>query len=125
MTSRDDGADMRIELTNGTDADLSGLRVQVCAMLKGAVGFNWQQPLETIIEGPTIAIRGMDQREQPTNRWIVTQWTPNQRVWTNPPVPCIHSDPIFPDCAPGETVTISGTLRFYEGDDIRKIMSAR
>ncbi len=96
VTSRDDGADMRIELTNGTDARLSGLRVQVCAMLKGAVGFNWQQPLETIIEGPTIAIRGMDQREQPTNRWIVTQWTPNQRVWTNPRCPASTPIPFFP-----------------------------
>lgn len=125
VTSRDDGADMRIELTNGTAAMLTGLRVQVCTMLKGAVGFNWQQPLESIVDGPTIAIRGLDDRDQPSNRWIVTYWTPNQRVWTNPPVPCIHSDPIFPDCAPGATVTVSGTLRFYEGDDVRKIMIAR
>ncbi len=60
VTGRDDGADMRIELTNGTPAKLTGLRVQVCTMLKGAVGFNGQQPLESIVDGPSIAIRGLD-----------------------------------------------------------------
>ena len=118
VTRRDDGVDMRIDLTNGTQAQLTGLRVQVCTLLKGAVGFNLQQPLESIVEGPYIAVRGVDNREQPTNRWIVTHWIPNQRVWTNPPVPCIHSDPLFPDCAPGETVTVSGSLRFYEGENV-------
>lgn len=122
VTSRLDGADMRIELTNGTNAMLTGLRVQVCTMLKGAAGFNLQQPPESIVEGPCIAIRGLDNREQPTQRWILTKWTPNHRVWTNPPVPCIHSDPVFPDCGPGNTVSISGWLRFYEGDDVQKLM---
>jgi len=124
VTRRDDGVDMQIELTNGTQAPLTGLRVQVCTMLKGAVGFNLQQPLESIVEGPYVAVRGVDENEQPTNRWIVTQWTPNQRVWTNPPVPCIHSDPIFPDCAPGKTVTVSGSLRFYVGDNVRETIKS-
>lgn len=119
ITRRVDGVDMQIELTNGTQEPLTGLRVQVCTMLKGAVGFNLQQPLESIVEGPYVAVRGVDEKEQLTNRWIVTQWTLNQRVWTNPPVPCIHSDPIFPDCAPGKTVTVSGSLRFYEGNNVR------
>ena len=104
-----DGVDMSIDLTNGTDQLLTGLRVQVCTMLKGAVGFNQQEPLHSSIEGSKIAIRAFD-----SDRWIETQWTPNQRVWTNPPVPCIHSDPIFPDCPPGKTVAVKGTLRFYE-----------
>ena len=120
VTHRDDGVDMQIELTNGTQAPLTGLRVQVCTMLKGAFGFNLQQPLESIVEGPYVAIRGVDENEQPTNRWIVTHWTPNQRVWTNPPVPCIHSDPIFPDCTPGKTVTVTGSLRFYVGKNVRE-----
>ncbi len=117
---RVDGVDMQIELTNGTNDPLTGLRVQVCTMLKGAVGFNLQQPLESIVEGPYVAVRGLDGKEQPTDRWIVTHWTPNQRVWTNPPVPCIHSDPAFPDCAPAQTVTVSGSLRFYEGKNVRE-----
>jgi hypothetical protein len=37
-------------------------------------------------------------------------------------VPCIHADPMFPDCPPGETVTVSGYLRFYEGTDVRSVM---
>jgi hypothetical protein len=123
VTRRKDGVDMQIELTNGTQAPLTGLRVQVCTMLKGAVGFNLQQPLESIVAGPYIAIRGVDERDQPTNRWIVTHWTPNQRVWTNPPVPCIHSDPIFPDCAPGETVKVSGSLRFFEGENVAELFN--
>ncbi len=123
ITPRDDGVDMRIELTNGTQDTLTGLRVQVCTMLKGAVGFNLQQSLETIAEGPYVAVRGVDAKEQLTNRWIVTQWMPNQRVWTNPPVPCIHSDPIFPDCEPGKTVLVSGSLRFYEGNNVREVFA--
>ncbi len=113
---RQDGVDMKIQLTNGTTQPLTGLRVQVCTMLKGAVGFNLQEPLESIVEEPYVAIRGADSK-----RWIVTQWKPNNRVWTNPPVPCIHSDPIFPDCPVGETVSVSGNLRFYEGDDVRSL----
>ena len=125
VTRRDDGVDMQIELTNGTKEPLTGLRVQVCTMLKGAVGFNLQQPLESIVEGPFVAVRGADEKEQPTDRWLVTHWTPNQRVWTNPPVPCIHSDPIFPDCAPGQTVKVSGSLQFYEGKNVREAFTAR
>jgi hypothetical protein len=123
-TRRDDGVDMQIKLTNGTKDPLTGLRVQVCTMLKGAVGFNLQQPLESIVEGPYVAVRGVDEKDRPTDRWIVTQWTPNQRVWTNPPVPCIHSDPIFSDCQPGQTVTVTGSLRFYEGKNVREAFSS-
>lgn len=108
------GVAMKVELTNGTEQPLTGLRVQVCTMLKAAVGFNSQEPLETVIVGSTIAVKAAEH-----DRWIITQFTPNQRVWTNPPVPCIHSDPIFPDCMPRETVSVVGWLKFYEGPDVR------
>ncbi len=104
-----DGVDMSIHLTNGTSQLLSGLRVQICTMLKATEGFNQQQPLRSEITGPKVTVG-----DESGKRWIETQWTPSHRVWTNPPVPCIHSDPIFPDCPPGETVTISGTLRFKQ-----------
>jgi hypothetical protein len=110
VTGTRDGAEMELRLHNGTPQPLSGLRVQVCTMLSAAIGFNAQEPLETIVQPPWVAIRARG-----TNRWIITGWTPNHRVWTNPPVPCIHSDPVFPDCAPGQTVTVRGQLRFYEG----------
>lgn len=113
-TGDGDAALMKLTLTNGTDQQLTGLRVQVCVMLKGAVGFNVQEKLESISAPPWVAIRSEN-----SDRWIITAWQPNHRVWTNPPVPCIHSDPIFPDCAPGQTVTVSGGIWFYQGDDIR------
>ena len=110
----DDGSiAMQISLTNGTEAPLSGLRVQVCTMLSAAEGFQHQQPLEQRLAGSLIAVKAIGR-----NRWIVTGWEPLHRVWDNPPVPCIHADPIFPDCPPGATVDVHGKLWFYEGDDI-------
>ena len=113
VAKEDSGARMKISLTNRTENLLTGMRVQVCAMLSAAVGFDRQQPLETIERESMIAIRSST-----GNRWILTDWRPNHRVWSNPPVPCIHSDPKFPDCPPGETVRLRGWLSFYEGKDI-------
>ncbi len=110
----DDSVAMEMHLTNGTNEPLTGLRSQVCVMLKGLIGFNSQRRREQLIDGPLVAVKA-DQH----NRWIITAWQPHKRAWTNPPVPCMHSDPIFPDCGPGETVTVSGKLWFYEGDEIK------
>lgn len=110
--------EMTLRLTNGTSEKLTGLRVQVCTMLKGALGFNAQQPLKSITQSPLIAIQSVESPK----RWIVTAWTPCQRVWSNPPVPCVHSDPQFPDCAPGQTVEVTGGLWFYEGDEIESFL---
>ena len=120
VTKTPSGVEMTIDLTNGTLEKLTGLRVQVCTMLKVAVGFQSQEPLESIIHDSLIAVRARG-----TDRWIITRWEPNQRVWQNPPVPCIHSDPIFPDCKPGETVSVSGSLRFYEGSDVRSEIATK
>lgn len=117
VTPQDNGAAMTLTLTNGTPHPLTGLRVQVCTMLSAADGFTSQMNLPKIVEEPFIAVRS-----ETGNRWIITAWTPNNRVWSNPPVPCIHSDPIFPDCPPGETVAVTGGLWFYEGDGIRDVL---
>lgn len=119
VVRRDDGVDMKIDLTNGTSEPLTGLRVQVCTMLKGAVGFNAQEPLVSRIDGSVIAVRAAE-----ADRWIITSWHPLHRVWQNPPVPCIHADPVFPDCEPGKTVSVSGKLRFYEGTNVKEAMEA-
>ena len=119
-TPGDDGSiAMQITLTNTTAAALSGLRVQVCTMLSAAEGFHHQQRLEKREAPPFIAVKSVDH-----DRWIVTGWEPLNRVWDNPPVPCIHADPIFPDCAPGETVEVQGKLWFYEGDDINGFLAS-
>ena len=85
--------------------------------VKGLVGFNVQEELTKVIRPPFVAIRAEPSPKQKP-RWLITAWQPNHRVWTNPPVPCVHSDPIFPDCEPGETVAVRGELRFYEGGEI-------
>lgn len=104
---------MEMWLRNGTDQPLTGLRSQVCVMLKGLVGFNSQRRLQDKANGPFIAIKA-----DRGDRWLITAWEPLQRAWANPPVPCVHSDPIFPDCAPGATVRVRGGLWFYEGTEI-------
>ena len=107
--------DVRMELwlKNGSSQPLSRMRAQVCVMLKGAIGFNSQSNSNKLIREPYVAVRS-----ESGTRWIITAWDPCQRAWANPPVPCLHSDPLLPDCAPGETVTAQGRLWFYEGQDI-------
>ena len=100
-------------LTNGTDRPLSDLRVQDCVLLKGAKGFNAQTDDNKLVRKPYVACRSTDGR-----RWIISAWEPCQRAWSNPPCPCLHSDPQFPDCAPGQTVRVRGLLSFHEGDNI-------
>ena len=108
------GVRMQIDLTNGTSERLTGLRVQVCTMLKGLVGFQTQRRRKQVLEGPFIAVQS-----DFDDRWLITAWTPLNRCWANPPVPCIHSDPVFPDCDPGATVSVSGGMWFYEGVEIQ------
>ncbi len=108
---------MSMWLTNGTSAPLTGLRAQVCTMLKGMPGFNSQTSAQVHLQSPFIALR-----HENLARWVVVGWTPNQREWNNPPVPCIHSDPIFPNCDPGRTVRVAGALWFYEGEQIERFI---
>jgi hypothetical protein len=100
-------------LTNGTQETLRGLAVQNCVMLKGAAGFNSLSNDNKILRDPYVACRN-----SAGNRWIITAWENCARPWGNAPCPCMHSDPQFPDCAPGETQRLNGWLSFYEGTDI-------
>jgi hypothetical protein len=104
---------MELWLKNGSKETLRDLRVQNCVMLKGAAGFNQQTNANKIFQPPYVAV-GSPER----TRWIITAWEPLHRAWANPPVPCLHSDPKFPDCAPGETQRVRGWLWFYEGTAI-------
>ena len=109
-----DGVRMELRLTNGTKETLRDLRVQNCVMLKGMRGFAAQTNENKVFTAPYVACRS-----EGGHRWIITAWEPCDRVWGNPPCPCLHSDPKFPDCAPGETKTLRGWLSFYEGTDIQ------
>ncbi len=104
---------MTLTLTNGTSATLTDLRVQNCVMLKEARGFAQQTNENKHQRPPYIACDDEDGR-----RWIITGWTPLHRTWGNERCPCVHADPKFPDCPPGETVRVDGWLSFFTGEDI-------
>ena len=109
------GREVNLELwvRNATYTDLSGLRAQVCVMLKGAPEFNKISNENKLLKTPVAAVcsdRG--------NRWILTSWERCGQVWGNSTVPCMHSDPVLPDCESGQTVRVRGRLWFYEGDQI-------
>jgi hypothetical protein len=111
---------MELWLTNGTNSTLRGLRVQNCVMLKAAPGFEPLTSDNKLVEKPFVACRNAA-----GDRWVITAWEPCQRAWANPPCPCMHSDPQFPDCQPGQTQRVRGWLWFHEGTDIRQELERR
>lgn len=113
VTPQKDAVRFEMTLTNGTPEKLSDLRVQMCAMLKMAKGFNTQTNDNKRFEAPYAAVRSDDGK-----RWIILAFDPCHRAWGNDPCPCLHSDPKFPDCEPGQTEKIVGRLSFYEGEEI-------
>jgi hypothetical protein len=108
-----DAVRMELWLTNGTAAALSDLRVQACVMLKGAAGFTALTNANKVFAPPYVACHSDE-----GDRWVITAWETGHRAWGNPPVPCLHSDPKFPDCAPGQTQRVRGWLSFYQGTNI-------
>jgi len=112
----DDHLAMELQLTNGTKDNLTDLRVQNCIMLKGAPEFASLTNDNKLLQAPFAAVRS----ETHPKRWIITAWEPCHRPWGNARVPCLHSDPRFPDCAPGETQTVRGWLSFYEGNKVEE-----
>lgn len=111
---RTDGVGFRLWLKNGTDATLSGLRVQNCVMLGHTTGFRAQTLTNKVFNSPFAAARSENGK-----RWVVTAWEACGRAWGNELVPCIHADPVFPECPPGQTVQVAGWLSFFEGADVR------
>ena len=108
-----DAVRMEMWLFNGSKETLSDLRVQNCVMLKGAKGFTQQDNDNKRLEGPYAACHS-----EVGKRWVITAWTPLHRAWANPKCPCLHSDPKFSDCKPGETQRLRGWLSFHEGEDL-------
>ncbi len=108
-----DAVRMEMSLTNGTSVALSDLRVQACVMLKGAAEFEKQTNDNKVLTNPYCACRS-----SLGIRWVITAWEGCVRPWGNEKCPCLHSDPQFPDCPPGETKRLRGWLSFYEGDDV-------
>jgi peptidoglycan/xylan/chitin deacetylase (PgdA/CDA1 family) len=107
------GVRMEMWVSNGSEAKLTGLQVQMCVMLKGLTGFDGQTNDNKVFAKPFAACR-----DTTGNRWVITGWEPCVRAWGNPPCPCLHADPQIPDCPTGETKRIRGWISFFEGKDI-------
>ena len=104
---------IRMSLFNGTDAEVSDLRVQMCAMLKAMKGFEAQTNENKVFRGPLAACRN-----SAGDKWVILGFQKNHRTWGNAPCPCLHSDPIFDNCPAGQTRSVHGWLSFYQGSDI-------
>ncbi len=109
-----DHVKLSMSLKNGTDATLTDLRVQMCALLKAAHGFAEQTNDNKVFAAPFAACRDASGK-----RWIIFAWQPIHNVWGNAPCPCLHADPKIPDCPPGETREVHGWFSFYQGEDVR------
>jgi hypothetical protein len=104
---------MELELTNGTTMPLGDLRIQICVMLKGLTHFEQLTKENKVLESPYVACH-----DSSGKRWIITGWEHCHRTWANPPCPCMHADPRFPDLQPGQTARLKGWLSFYQGTDL-------
>ena len=103
------GADFVLWLENGTPEPLTGLRTQVCVMLKGLPGFTAQSE-----ENKRYSERAATALSAGGKHAVTISFSDCGRVWGNPKVPCIHADPVFPNCAPGQRVEVTGQLRFED-----------
>ncbi len=115
VTPEPNGAVLHLWLENGTNETLTGLRTQVCAMLKGAPGFTALTKDNKTFESPVSVVKADDR-----NRYVLIAFDRCGRTWGNANCPCIHSDPVLKDAAPGERVDVRGRLWFYEGDDVQR-----
>ena len=97
--------EMECWIRNGSTEALKNIRAQVCVMFRGAPEFAAQTNDNKTLDAPQAKVKA-------GQRWVATEWEDCQRVWGNPLCPCMHSDPRFPDCAPGETVRRTGRLWF-------------
>ena len=108
-----DYVDLELWVENRSAEKLTGLRTMVCVMLKGARGFNRQTSENKVLHDPVAAVKS-----DTDDKWILTAWNRCFQVWDNPSVPCLHANPMLPDCPVGETVKVRGRLWFHAGRDI-------
>ncbi len=110
---RKDSVYLELWLDNDSDINLTGLRAQICLLLKGAPGFNEQTEKRNIYKAPVTAVKSSEK-----NRWILVAFENCGRTWGNPNCPCIHSDPVLQEAAVKKRVSVKGGVWFYEGDDL-------
>jgi len=113
-TARDDHVDLGFWLENGSDETLTGLRCQMCLMPARVPGFEALTNENKIFRDGVAAVRSSERDD----RWLLLVVERCTNAWGNADVPCMHSDPLLPDLAPGERAETKGRVWFYEGDDI-------
>lgn len=113
VTPGPERVDLDLWLENGSPEPLRDLRVQICVMLGRLSGFAEQTTANKLFRPPFAACRN-----SAGTRWLITAWEACQRAWGNERCPCLHSDPQFPDCAPGQRQALRGFVSFYAGADI-------
>lgn len=114
------GAAFRLWLENGTEETVAGIRAQVCMMLSALKGFEVNEEATRMNE-TTVAIHAKGD----ASRWVLLRFEADAaRVWTNPPVPCMHVDPELETLEPGAKTSVAGRAWFYEGDNIKAEMAA-
>jgi hypothetical protein len=107
VVPKHDRVDMELWLYNGSTRRLTDLRVQVCVMLKGIPEMSDPKTQNSRLDSPIAAARSPD-----GSKWLLIAFENAHRTWANPPVPCVHADPKFPDCPPGESQRIRGAFWF-------------
>ncbi len=111
--------DLTLWIYNGTeDITFTDLQTQVCIMFKGSENFDTLTNENKIFQLPLAAALS-----EKGDRTILTAWNRCSNAWGNPDCPCMHADPIFPDCFPGDTVRVTGKIWFYEGEDLETEIS--
>lgn len=103
----EDEIHMELWLRNGANEPLNRLRTQICVLLKEARSFNAQTNENKTFGKSISAVQSAEGR-----RYIRTEWERCGRTWGNAACPCMHSDPVLPDCEPGQTVSVRGRLWF-------------
>ena len=107
------GVRFQFSIKNGTSQKLTGLRIQMCGMLKALKGFEELGNGNKIFLHPFAATRNTSD-----DHWVILGFDHCIRAWGNFACPCMHSDPQVPDCEPGETQSVHGWLSFFEGRQV-------
>ncbi|MCF6284984.1 MAG: polysaccharide deacetylase family protein, partial [Candidatus Hydrogenedentes bacterium] len=113
LTPGENDVDIDLWLKNGTEETLTGLRAQVCVMLKEMPGFAAQSNDNKTFDAPVTVIHN-----EAMSRWILVAFQNIDRCWGNQKCPCAHADPKLPDTASGERSSVKGRIWFYEGADV-------
>ncbi len=97
--------DLELWITNKSNETFTQLRLMSCILLKWAKGLNE-------LTAANKELTKTYARVSDAGHSVTIEWENAGRTWGNPKIPCMHCDPLIPDCKPGETVRAHGKLTF-------------